>query len=202
MRNLFVHELFVLLHQLGVTQQDVAEHLHVARASVAGWAGGQRPVPRRHAQPFLAFTRNAIDTACTTAWAKNREPAQQTLLSLGTAKQFEYQVKHQLNRWEVEIYATTGRLDEEYERHAHTLLSYLHLPPSKLSREERDQVRTAANGLTRAIRALAHLYNRPEETEGRILGSGNEPSPLDHFDKLVAWWNTLQQADEGEESGP
>jgi transcriptional regulator with XRE-family HTH domain len=201
MRNLFVHELFVLLHQLGITQQEVAEYLHVARASVAGWAGGQRPIPKRHAQAFLSFARSAIDTACATAWAENRED-ERTLLSQGTAKRFETRVKEQLRRWELEIYATTGRLDEEYERHAHTLLSYLHLPPSKLSREERETVRLAGNGMLRALRALAHLYNRPEETEGRVLGPPFELSPLAHFDTLVAWWSALQQEDESEESGP
>lgn len=196
MKNLFVHELCVLLRQLGITQDVLAEHLHVARSSVAGWAGGQRPVPQRHARAFLAFTRSAIDTACATAWKANREEKPQTLLSRGTAARFESQVKRQLRRWEVEIYETTGRLDEEYEQHARTLLHYLHLPPSKLSREERELVRMANNGLSRALRALAHLYNRPEETEGRILGEPVDLSPLAYFDRLVNWWSALQEDDE------
>jgi transcriptional regulator with XRE-family HTH domain len=206
MRNLFVSELCILLHQLGITQQAIADHLHVARASVAGWAGGQRPIPKRHALVFLDFTRTAIDTAGATAWADNRDTGTSLLHEGNTAKRFEEQVKRQLQRWELELYKTTGSLDREYQQHAQTLLLYLHQPPNKLSREEREQVRTAGNGLLRTLRALAYLYNRPEETEGRFLAPPFKPTPLAYFDQLVAWWRALQQEDESEpnnrESGP
>ena len=62
-------------------------------------------------------------------------------------------------------------------------------------------MRTAGNGLLRALRALAHLYNRPEETEGRIPGAPIELSPLEYFDSLVSWWSALQQEDASEEDG-
>jgi transcriptional regulator with XRE-family HTH domain len=206
-RQVQVRELFLLLHQLGITQQVVANRLKVARASVAMWAGGKRAVPQRHALDFFNFVAAAIETACANAWAENRDTGG-TLLSEGsTAKRFEREIHTRLDRWELEIYKTTGRLDQEYQQHANTLLLYLHQPPSKLSREERDQVRTAAHGLARAIRALAHYHNRPEETEGRILGSlQSDLSPLARFWELAAWGIEGQQGEDEElneeESGP
>ena len=74
MKHLFVRELCALLHELHITQDAIAEHLHVARSSVAGWTGGHRPVPHRHAAAFLAFARSKVHAACEAAWQKNLEP--------------------------------------------------------------------------------------------------------------------------------
>ena len=111
-------------------------------------------------------------------------------------------VKAQLHRWEAEIYTTTGRLDEDYAQHARTLLPYLHLPPSKLSPEELECIRAASTGMARTVRALAHLSNRPEGTEGRILTGPFDQDPLTYFDTLVHWWHALAQADESDEAIP
>ena len=197
MKHLFVRELCGLLHELHVTQDAIAAHLHVARSSVAGWTGGQRPVPHRHAAAFLAFARSKVQAAFETAWQENVDPpGPRTFLSQGSAKQFEAQVNLQLRRWEMEIYATTGRLDAEYAHYASLLKPYLHLPPSKLSHEERQQVQLAHNRMNRALRAFAHLENRPEDTEGRLLDAPFDLPPPEYFDRLVAWWQTMQTDEE------
>ena len=91
---------------------------------------------------------------------------------------------------------TTGYLDAEYAHYARLLTPYLHLPPSKLSREERRQVQLAHNRMNRALRAFAHLENRPEETEGRVLSAPFDLTPPEYFDSLVHWWQAMQTDEE------
>ena len=145
--------------------------------------------------------RDAIDRACAAAWANNREPANPSLLnSQGTAQKFELQLTPQLRRWELELYQTSGRLEQDYKKYLDTLQLYAHLPPGKLSQAERDAARVAAKGVLRTFRALAHFHNRPEETEGRILWAGTEPPPGEHFDRLVDWCMWLPENDADEEN--
>ena len=92
----------------------------------------------------------------------------------------------------MEIYATTGRLDAEYAHYASLLKPYLHLPPSKLSLAERQQVQLAHNRMNRALRAFAHLEHRPEDTEGPLLDAPLDLTPPEYFDRLVAWWSQMQ----------
>src|SRR6266849_4279608 len=101
MRNLYVGELFPLLHDLGIIQQDVADHLQVGRVAVAAWAGGQRAVPKRHAATFLTFVETAIATA--EAQAPRPDDARVSLLH-DPRSRIVSQMLEQLRHWEAEIY--------------------------------------------------------------------------------------------------
>jgi hypothetical protein len=184
MKNLYVRELFVLLRELGTTQQVVADYLNVARATVASWAGGQRAVPKRHAGPFLTFAAMVIEHACTAAWAQNHVPERPSLLgSPSSAEAFVQHVNTQLERWAIERFNTTGALDTDYELHKDQARMYLHLPPSTLSADARRDLAAALRGMLRDLRALAHFDNDLPETEGRfLLGSPpSQVSPVERF---------------------
>src|SRR5260370_42041091 len=129
MRNLYVGELFPLLHNLGIIQQDVADHLQVGRVAVAAWAGGQRAVPKRHAATFLAFVEMAI--AAAEAQAPGPDDARGSLLH-DPRSRIVSQMLRQLRRWQEELYASSGRLERDYERCRRALQGLLHLPPGHL----------------------------------------------------------------------
>jgi hypothetical protein len=196
-KQFYVRELIVLLRELGIDHRAIADHLHVARSSVASWAGGQRAVPQRHLLDFVDLVAAAIEAACARAGEAPVETSP-SLLHDGSARAQCARTLHaQLDRWEVELYKTSGRLAEEYQRHARLLLSYLHQDPDKLNQAERDQVKTAGYGIARTIRALAHFHNRPEETDGRILGRVRSDSPLVHFWELASRVNDEPERDAG-----
>jgi len=195
MQHLYVGKLFALLHDLGIPQRQVAAHLGVSRGSVATWAGGQLPIPARHVARFLTLVRQTLQAACADAWRQD-QPTGPTLLAPSTGALFDDRMKLALALWEVELYNTSGQLDQEYAQHAKTLMHYLHLPPGKLSAAERARMLTALNGAHRCFRALAHLANRPEETAGRQLGGPTGVTPLEYFDHLVAWVHAPHQDDD------
>jgi hypothetical protein len=190
MRNVYVRELCMLLRKLGVKQDAIAAHLHVARTSVAGWAAGQRPMPKRHARAFGTLVRQAIKQAYSRAMAMS-EPHQ------GRGLQVTDLLFTHLRRWELELYDTAGHLQRDYAAHADALKHYLHIPIHKLSREEREQVRKAGNGLLRTLRAITYRQDRVEEIDGRILGWPYDETPNAYFDRL--WAIAMTRPDDTED---
>jgi hypothetical protein len=124
-------------------------------------------------------------------------PERQTLLGpSSSAEVFERNLLTALERWALERHETLGTLDKDYERHAQTLRGLLHLNLGKLNAKEREQVKASALGMVRDLRLSAHLHNRVEETEGRILTGPLriDRSPLERF------WEIASRGHEAEES--
>jgi hypothetical protein len=199
MHNVYVRELCMLLRTLGVKQDAIAAHLQVARTSVAGWAAGQRPVPKRHVHAFGALVRERLHQAGAHR-EEEADPASRRWNPQSAAWQREHLINTQLRRWELELYDTTGNLQRDYAAYADTLKHYLHIPIHKLSREEREQVRKAGNGLLRTLRAITYLNEHVEEVDGRILGWGDAPTFIAYFERLWAYATTHADDTEGDET--
>jgi hypothetical protein len=190
MKQLYVGKLCALLHDLGTTQHALAEHLHVARATVAGWAAGQRPVPVRYALDLCQFAAGVIRRACDKAWADNRDLGPASVLSRSPAERFEDHLRTQLEAWAVERFHGSHRQQQVYEQHAAILRAYLHLPLNKLSRDEHQKMKAAAQGVLTMLRVRDHYH---EDPTGPPLGgvpvqlAPRALSPLELFWEIAYW---------------
>jgi hypothetical protein len=140
-------QLFALLHWLGITQQAVAEHLGVARSTVALWARktDPRPIPKRHARPLVTFVATVAEHA----------------LEKGHVSKLD--LMDRIERWFHERVVTTGRLEQMYRDDAQTLQAVLHLSPQKLDETQRQAVITACQGIVHFLRVLNHLHQSIDE---------------------------------------
>jgi transcriptional regulator with XRE-family HTH domain len=202
MNSVYVRNVIALLRFLGCEQKDIAKQLGVSTAAVSLWGTGKRPVPEKNRIPLMRFLQSKIyrdqdeqeatlarlkegfDDAPPAEQARRREEARACEARLEAIYTY-------LEAWDNEVDTTEGVYAMNIQR-ALTLLSspkVVGTEPMKLSREDRDRLKTACRELLAGLEGLETF----EKLGGRELSlfSG---TPEEYMRRLAVW------ATDGEET--
>jgi transcriptional regulator with XRE-family HTH domain len=181
MQPVYVSRVFRLLRILGVSQQAVAAHLGVSKTRVSLWANEDlskvEPIARKHARPFLRYTRDLLRAAVPHATADTKA-----------------QLWEAIEAWAEEYAEQSGTNNGEITRWKQVIAESLRTAPEKESQEDQLRVYTACNELRLAYRHKRRHQGGHEALDAvdgmRRWGPfhGTEEDPVSRFEDIAGYW--------------